>query len=81
MTELLTLRALAMRLGWPADRIRRLAKTGRMPAVRIGRYYFFAPADVDAWIAAHVVTPAPAKPTPAERDWTAEAGAFAGTFR
>ena len=80
MTELWTLPETARRLGWPADRLRRMVKTGKMPAVRIGTRYYFKPAQVDAWIAAHVVTPAPVA-TPRGEDWSAEAGAFAGTFR
>jgi len=81
MTELLTLRDTATRLGWPVGKLRRLAKTGRVPCVRIERRYYFRAADMDAWVTKHtVVIQAPAAPR-LDEDFTVEAGAFAKTFR
>lgn len=79
MTELWSLRETAARLGWPVDRVRRMVKTGRLPAVRINHRYYFKPAEVDAWIEAHAVKPA-AKPTLREEAWSKEAGEYADRF-
>ena len=79
MTELWSLRDTAATLGWPADRIRRLVKTGKMPAVRINNRYFFRPAEIDAWIEAHAVRTVTATVEP--ETFTTDAGVFAGRFQ
>lgn len=61
---LLSLTELAQQLGRSRRTLDRLARAGEIPVVRIGRRYFFRLGDVEAWIRAHTVTPAPAHTPP-----------------
>ena len=49
-TRLLTADQVSERLGVPRTWVYARARTGRIPAVRLGRYYRFRPQAIEAWI-------------------------------
>lgn len=68
----LTVTELAQLWGWPASRILRLVHLDdpaqRLPALKIGRCYFFNQADLDAWEAAQRVRASAATVSEADYD-------------
>jgi len=51
-TRLLTADQVAERLGVPKSWVYARARAGRIPTVRLGRYYRFRPAALEDWIRA-----------------------------
>lgn len=49
MAHLLTAEQVAERYQLPVSQIYRLARSGALPAVRLGRYYRFAPSALEAF--------------------------------
>jgi excisionase family DNA binding protein len=49
-TRLLTAEQVAERLGVPKSWVYARAREGRIPTVRLGRYYRFRPAALEEWI-------------------------------
>ena len=45
--------AIADTLGVTAEYMRRLAREGRIPSVKVGKYVRFNPAEIAAWVAAN----------------------------
>ncbi len=57
MSQLLTAEQLAARWQVPKSHVYRLTRTGQVPAVKLGKYYRYAPAAIEAFEAGE--TPAP----------------------
>ena len=60
--RLLDAEEVAARLNVPVSWVHRAAREGRLPAIKLGRYTRFDPADVDRWIATQKDAPAPHQP-------------------
>jgi excisionase family DNA binding protein len=52
--RLLTAQEAADLLGIHHQTIRRLARQGRVPAIRLGKYWMFRASELDAWVKSHV---------------------------
>jgi len=59
--KLLTAEQLADRWQVPTSQVYRLTRDGAIPAVKLGRYYRYAPAAIDAFEAGEITTPEPTR--------------------
>ena len=59
--QLLTADQLADRWQVPTSQVYRLTRDGAIPAVKLGRYYRYAPAAIDAFEAGETTTPEPTR--------------------